>query len=320
MPPLSGISGEGRFRVGVRKYGVRKYVSAGEDVQGGGARAAPSGLAELAHLPQKPLGEVELRFVHGGEGAPAAGRPQPRPFPHNRRGGRENFAPRCRRAGLSRPPLPRGLGEGSPAVARNERKAGGGEGLPSRSDGCTTPPTPSPPPLPGLRRGARRPTLGPTAPPERGIIYSGADCILRAARGGATRKTRERMSQADIPQVVRAFVAQNIESAELLETLLLVHSAPGREWSPEEVARSIYSVPAAAIRRLEQLAALGLVSSNGAADPAYRYAPSTPALAEQVDALAAAYRANRVAVINLVYATPPDPLRSFADAFKLRKD
>jgi hypothetical protein len=130
------------------------------------------------------------------------------------------------------------------------------------------------------------------------------------------------MSQADIPQVVRAFIAQHIESAELLETLLLVHSAPERDWTPDDVARSIYTVPASAIRRLEQLVALSLAARRaGDADPAYRYAPGSPDLAAQVDALAAAYRAHRVAVINLVYApAPPDPLRSFADAFKLRKD
>ena len=128
------------------------------------------------------------------------------------------------------------------------------------------------------------------------------------------------MSQADIPEGVRAFVAQHIESAELLETLLLVHSAPDREWSPDQVARSIYTVPASATRRLEQLVDMKLASSNGAADPAYRFAPGTPAQRGQVDALAAAYRANRVGVINLIYSPAPDPLRSFADAFKLRKD
>jgi hypothetical protein len=128
------------------------------------------------------------------------------------------------------------------------------------------------------------------------------------------------MSKSDIPEGVRAFVAQNIESAELLETLLLVHSGPDRDWTPDEVARSIYTVPAGATRRLEQLTGMDLVRSSGTADPSYRYAPGTSALAAQVDALAAAYRAQRVAVINLVYARPPDPLRSFADAFKLRKD
>lgn len=157
--------------------------------------------------------------------------------------------------------------------------------------------------------------------PGRGgdIIYSGAACNLRpAVRRHA--ESRERMSKAEIPNGVRAFIAQNIESAELLETLLLVHSGPGQAWTPDDVARSIYTVPAGATRRLEQLVSMGLVTSTGDANPAYRYAPGSPALAGQVDALAAAYRANRVGVINLVYAPPPDPLRSFADAFKLRKD
>lgn len=128
------------------------------------------------------------------------------------------------------------------------------------------------------------------------------------------------MSQTEIPDVVRSFVAQHIDSAELLETLLLVHSDPARAWTPEVVARSIYTVPAGATRRLEQMVEMGLATSNGAADPAYRYAPSRPALSAQVDALAQAYRTGRVAVINLIYNKPPDPLRSFADAFKLRKN
>jgi hypothetical protein len=128
------------------------------------------------------------------------------------------------------------------------------------------------------------------------------------------------MSQAEISQGVRAFVAQHIESAELLETLLLVHSGGEREWTPEEVARTIYTVPAGATRRLEQLVEMGLASSSGTMIPTYRFAPATAAQRGQVDELAAAYRANRVGVINLIYNRPPDPLRSFSDAFKLRSD
>jgi hypothetical protein len=128
------------------------------------------------------------------------------------------------------------------------------------------------------------------------------------------------MTQVAISEHVRTFVAQNIDSAEMLETLLLVHSGGEREWTPEQVAQSIYTVPAGATRRLEQLVDMGLVASNGAMNPAYRFAPSTAALRGQVDELATAYRANRVGVINLIYNRPPDPLRSFSDAFKLRKE
>ncbi|MBW3572730.1 MAG: hypothetical protein KY467_16670 [Gemmatimonadetes bacterium] len=128
------------------------------------------------------------------------------------------------------------------------------------------------------------------------------------------------MSQGEISESVRSFVAQNIESAELLETLLLVHSGGNRQWTPEEVARTIYTVPAGATRRLEQLVEMRLLSSTGGVNPSYRFAPATAALRAQVDELAAAYRADRVGVINLIYNRAADPLRSFSDAFKLRKD
>lgn len=127
------------------------------------------------------------------------------------------------------------------------------------------------------------------------------------------------MSGGQISEHVRAFVDQHIDSAELLETLLLVHGGGDREWTPEQVAQSIYTVPAGAIRRLEQLVDMGLASSNGTMNPAYRFAPSAAALRGQVDDLAAAYKANRVGVINLIYDRAADPLRSFSDAFKLRR-
>lgn len=127
------------------------------------------------------------------------------------------------------------------------------------------------------------------------------------------------MTQGQIAEHVRAFVDQHLDSAELLETLLLVHGGGDREWTPEQVAQSIYTVPAGAMRRLEQLVDMGLVSSNGTMNPAYRFAPATAALRGQVDDLAAAYKLNRVGVINLIYDRAADPLRSFSDAFKLRR-
>jgi hypothetical protein len=127
------------------------------------------------------------------------------------------------------------------------------------------------------------------------------------------------MNQSQISSTVRKFIAEHIESAELLEALLLIHSDQERDWSPDDIARSIYTVPASATRRLEQLVELGLATSNGAANPRYQWAKASP-LADEVDELAETYRAHRVAIINMIYARPADPLRSFADAFKLRKD
>lgn len=128
------------------------------------------------------------------------------------------------------------------------------------------------------------------------------------------------MSEAGVSPRVGAFIARSVGTAELLDTLVLVHSAPERDWTPEDVARAIFTVPAGATRRLEELVHLRLARSTGGANPVYRYAPATAALREQVDQLAAAYRSDRVAVVNLIYARPRDPLRSFSDAFRLRRD
>jgi hypothetical protein len=53
--------------------------------------------------------------------------------------------------------------------------------------------------------------------------------------------------------------------------------------------------------------------------PTYRYAPP-PELHRSIAGLVETYRERRVSVINLVYSRPSDAIRSFADAFRLRKD
>lgn len=126
------------------------------------------------------------------------------------------------------------------------------------------------------------------------------------------------MREGELSPEIQRFIAQHIDSAEQLEILLLLHREPEKEWTALDVSQAIYTVPASATMKLEGLVAGGFVTSNGGSDPRYRFAPGSAALREQVEVLAAAYRANRVAVIKLIFARPPDPLQSFADAFRLR--
>ena len=128
------------------------------------------------------------------------------------------------------------------------------------------------------------------------------------------------MAEALIPEEVRRLIAERIPTAEMLEIVLLLAGAPDRGWTADEVSRQVFTVPAAAIGSLEGLVARGLAVSDASANPSYRYAPATEELRRQVAALAGAYRASRVAVIQLVFARPADPLRSFADAFRMRRD
>jgi DNA-binding IclR family transcriptional regulator len=128
------------------------------------------------------------------------------------------------------------------------------------------------------------------------------------------------VAEVHIPDEVRRLIAERIATAEMLEILLLLEREPERGWTADEISRQVFTVPAAAIGSLEGLVAQGLAASDDAGNPTYRYAPATPDVRRQVAALADAYRASRVAVIQLVFAKPADPLRSFADAFRVRRD
>lgn len=126
------------------------------------------------------------------------------------------------------------------------------------------------------------------------------------------------MSGGPVSPEVARFIAEHIDAAEQLEILLLLHREPEREWTARDVSQAIYTVPASATLRLEGLAAAGFAESTGGADPRYRFSPRSAQLRQQVDMLAEAYRADRVAVIKLIFSRPPDPVQSFADAFRLR--
>ena len=126
------------------------------------------------------------------------------------------------------------------------------------------------------------------------------------------------MASPGIPDDVQQFIAEHIDSAEQLDTLVLLHTHPEREWTAEAVSQAIYSVPQSAVRSLEALQARGFVASTSPG--AWRYAPGNAENDRRIRELAATYRANRVEVVKHVFATRVDPVKSFADAFRLRKD
>jgi hypothetical protein len=126
------------------------------------------------------------------------------------------------------------------------------------------------------------------------------------------------MSRPEFSEEVRQFIADHIDAAEQLEILLLLQRSPDKQWTALEVSQAIYTVPASATMRLESLVTDGFAESTGGADPRYRFNPKNDDLRRKLEVLAEAYKADRVSVIKLIFSRPPDPVQSFADAFKLR--
>ena len=120
-----------------------------------------------------------------------------------------------------------------------------------------------------------------------------------------------------LPADVHQFLYQNIDSLEQLEVLVLLLRRPDRGWSPDEVARELYSHPASVARRLALLLGQGLLREI---EPGcYQYAPRTAELHATVLRVADSYHERRVAVITLIASKPIENVRAFSDAFRIRR-
>ena len=83
-------------------------------------------------------------------------------------------------------------------------------------------------------------------------------------------------------------------------------------------ARELRIAAASAEDRLCDLTRRGMLQPTD--EQNYRYAPRERRLDEAVGALASAYSERRVSVINLIFSKPTDRIRTFADAFRVRRD
>jgi hypothetical protein len=91
-------------------------------------------------------------------------------------------------------------------------------------------------------------------------------------------------------------------------------------WTAETVGQALYTTPEMMAAQLAELHARGLLTAGEASTPQYRYEPKTPDLDRIVGALEQIYKERRVSVISAIYESPVDKVRTFADAFRLRKE
>ena len=128
------------------------------------------------------------------------------------------------------------------------------------------------------------------------------------------------MADEGITPQARALIADHIESVMQLELLLLLSDRRDRVWTADDVAHEMRIDPVWTAAQLQGLAGRGLVEAMSGSPTQFRYAPRAPELDQAVADLAKAYADRRVTVIGLIFSKPVDKIRSFADAFRLRKD
>jgi hypothetical protein len=115
------------------------------------------------------------------------------------------------------------------------------------------------------------------------------------------------------------FLQASVPSVDAAELLLLFERNPDAFWTAADAATAVGGTLSAqdASRHIEQFVGSGLVQLGD--DQRARYQPATPDANAMVLTLAQAYRQRPVTLIRVIYALRDSKVKSFAEAFRIRK-
>ena len=125
-----------------------------------------------------------------------------------------------------------------------------------------------------------------------------------------------------MPEKLRIFLFEHIDSVELIEVLLFLRSqrdTPDMWKSADEVSQELRSNTNSVGSRLTALRSLRLAEEDSQQPGKYRFEPQSPELIELVDLLAQEYKLRRHRVMEVVFSSAKKA-RDFADAFVLHRD
>lgn len=107
------------------------------------------------------------------------------------------------------------------------------------------------------------------------------------------------MTNSDLPELVREFLLDHIDSIPELEALLLARTERGTRWQAATLAARLYVDLRTATAVLDALERRGLLMR---AETGFSYGPRTPELEAAVDALTEAYRRLLKPVTRVIHA------------------
>lgn len=121
-----------------------------------------------------------------------------------------------------------------------------------------------------------------------------------------------------IPAHIRAFLRATIKSVWALDVLVAMQSAPGKAWTVAALNERLRASASLVEDILAAFSRAGLVVREN--DGRYRYSPASPALEALTSELAKLYAERPMTIIKEIVTAPNEKIRSFVDAFRLKKD
>ncbi len=163
-------------------------------------------------------------------------------------------------------------------------------------------------------------TAGLTPEPAKADAGSAA---CRRTDPAPVPSCRLALSTRDLPSEVVAFVGDHIDSVRQLEILLNIRARATAPCTPAALSHELRMPEAWTTQQLKDLEARGLLRRarlNGSA-PTFWYEPQDPEMDRRIAQVADCFRRRKTRVVALILSSDvEDPLRSFSDAFRIRKD
>ena len=127
------------------------------------------------------------------------------------------------------------------------------------------------------------------------------------------------MEDPDFPEALRAFIREHIPDVDAAELLIKLAREPARQHAVPTLVGELQPTAiseATARRHLSSFEERGLVESAG---ELFRYSPASGDVDACVQALMRVYNARPVTMVRVIYALRDEKIRSFADAFRIKK-
>lgn len=122
-----------------------------------------------------------------------------------------------------------------------------------------------------------------------------------------------------LPDDVRGFLSEFVESIEELSVLLALIEADTRWWDSRTMAAQSGVDVSMARRTLESYASRNLLDIRISDDVRYRLRPGTPDLEDALHRLAAIYRTTPRTLLQWAAGRPKRSVADFSDAFRIKK-
>jgi hypothetical protein len=122
-------------------------------------------------------------------------------------------------------------------------------------------------------------------------------------------------AEADFSDEFCQFLQATIPAVEAAELVLALRRDPARWWTAAEALGAVNAAEGS--RHLELLRERGMVAAD--AQGRVQYRPQSEALAAHARTLEKVYRERPVTLIRVIYGLRDSRIRSFAEAFRLRR-